>query len=130
MTPVRRARIRPSLRPSRPANFTQYALNKGPRVRHHGTGSAYFGHGGRDEVGLDELDLDVVGCQFGAEGGGPLLQEGLAAAVCGEEGRREETAEGAHGEYQPALSLHHARGHKLRHSQCGHAIDGDDGVHF
>lgn len=130
MTPVWGTRIRPSLRPSSPANLTQDALDKGPRVWHHGAGLAYLRHGGGDQVGLHEFDLDVVGCQFGAKGGRPLLQEGLATAVCCKEGRREQTAKGAHRDDQPALPLHHARSHKLRHSQCSDAIDGDDGVDF
>ena len=79
---------------------------------------------------MHKLDLDVIGCQFGAKGGRPLLQEGFAAAVCCKEGRGEQTAERAHGDYQPALPLHHTGSHKLGNSQCCHAVDSDDRVHF
>lgn len=130
MAPIRRARMAPPLRPSAPANLPQHAPDKRPRGRHQGAGPAYLRHGRRDEVGLHELDLDVGGRQFGAEGGRPLLEEGFAPAVGCQEGRGEETAEGAHGDYQPALPLHHTGSHKLRHSQRGRAIDCNDGVHF
>lgn len=72
-------------------------------------GPADLGHGGRDEVGVDEVDGDVVRGEFGGEGVGPLLEEGLGAGVGGQVGGGEEAAEGAHGEDEAAgLAGEHA----------------------
>lgn len=81
MAPIRRTRMRPPLRSPRPAHLAQHALDKRPRTRHQRRRAADLGHGRGDEVRLHELNGDVVGCEFGAQRRGPLLQERFAAAV-------------------------------------------------
>ena len=130
MAPKRRARIRPPLRPAGPPNLPQHRLNKLPRRRHKHARPLDLGHGGRDEVALDELDRDAAGRELGAEGGAPLLQEGFAAGVGCEEGGGEEAAEGAHGEDEAAVALGHAGGDELGYAEGGGAVDGDDVAHF
>lgn len=43
--------------------------------------SSDLGHGGGDEVGDDELDVDAVGLQLARQGGRPVLQERLGAGI-------------------------------------------------
>lgn len=47
-------------------------------------------------MGLDDLNGDALGRQFGAEGCSPVLEESLGTAVGCEEGRWEDAAKGCH----------------------------------
>lgn len=55
-----------------------------------------------------------------------MLQEGLAAAVGGQQRGWVQAGEGAHGEDQPALARHHTRRHQLRDAQRRERVDRDD----
>lgn len=79
---------------------------------------------------LDALDVHAVWLELGAKSSGPLLQEGLAAGVGGQERGREEATERCHGENQTALALLHAGGNELRDPERSHAVDYNDVVHL
>lgn len=72
------------------------------------------------------MDFDVRGCEFAAEGGGPLLEEGFAAAVGGEKRGGHDAAKGSHGQDETAFSLNHAWYDELCDSQGAEAVDCDD----
>lgn len=129
MSPVRGIRSR-SLGSPLGTDASKGALDKVAWVRDERGGLADLGHGGGDEVGEDELGLDVVGGELGAERGGPLLEEGFGAGVGCEEGGGEETAEGAHGEDEAALALHHAGNDEGGDAEGAVAVDVDDVLHF
>lgn len=96
MAPVGRTGVSPPLGAARTANAAQNRLHECARARHEEAGASYFAHGGSDEIGLDELDGDLEGGELGTEGAGPLLQEGFAAAISGEQWGGEEATKGAH----------------------------------
>lgn len=40
-------------------------------------------HGGGDQVGDNEVNIDIILLELGAEGGGPLLEEGFGSGIGG-----------------------------------------------
>lgn len=54
------------LRAAGAPDVAEHATHERARRRHGGGGAADLGHGGCDQVGLDELDGDAVGLQLGA----------------------------------------------------------------
>lgn len=81
-------------------------------------------------MGLDDLYGDALGCQFGAEGSTPVLEEGFAAAVGSEERRWEHAAKGCHCEDETSFPLCHARCYQLCDAKCTSNIDRDNVLHF
>lgn len=130
MRPPRRARKRPALRPSRSPHRNHRSLHELSRSGDQCTRASDLAHVTRDEVRLHELDRHAVGREFRPQCRGPLLQEGFAAAVGGQQGRGYQPAKGAHCEDQAALSLHHPLGYDAGDFQRRAAVDFDDAVNF
>ena len=59
-----------------------------------------------------------------------MLQERFAPAICRQQRRGYQAAKRAHCQNQPALPLHHAFDHGLRHFQRSTAIDLNDPIHL
>lgn len=130
VSPVRSAGRSDSLCTAAAADLAESSANKLLRVRHEQRCLADLAHSAGDEVRLHELDLNAVWLELGAESSRPLLEEGLAAAVGCEVRRRENAAEGCHGEDETALTLDHAGGNKLGDAKCAHAVYRDDVAHL
>jgi hypothetical protein len=130
VAPVRRACERNVLCASGPTNFAERGLDELLRVRDKRRWLADLGHGRCDEVRLYALDVYPVRLEFRTKSRGPLLKEGLAAGVGGEEGGREEPTKRCHGEDETALARDHAWGKELSNAEGGHAVDHDDVVHL
>jgi hypothetical protein len=130
MAPIRRARERHVLRSTTASNLAQRSLHKLTWVRDQHRRLADLGHGRSDKVRLYALHADAVRFEFGAEGGRPLLEEGLAARVGREERSREEAAERRHGKHKAPLARHHTRRNLLGNPQRRHAINHDDIPHL
>ena len=81
VTPVGRTRVRISLGTTAPSDLGQCGLDEGSRVRDEKAGFAHLGHGGGDEVALNQLNGDSMRFELGAESRGPVLEEGFAAGV-------------------------------------------------
>jgi hypothetical protein len=130
VTPVRSTRECNVLRTARAANLAKRSLDELLGVGYESGGLANLGHGGGDKVGLDALHVDTVWLELGAESGGPLLQEGLAAGVGRQKGCWEEPTKRGHGEDKSTLALLHTRSDELGDAQGGHAVDDNDVVHL
>lgn len=91
---------------------------------------ADLGHGGGDQVGDNEVDIDVVLLELGTKGGGPLLEEGLGSGVGGKERSWEKAAEGTHGEDETALLCLHLWCDNASDLEGTHAVDSDDVAHL
>jgi len=81
-------------------------------------------------VALRQFHCDAVGREFGTQCCGPLLEEGFAAAVGGEEGAGDEAAGGTHGQDESAFSLDHAGSDGLGYAEGGGAVYCYDGCHL
>lgn len=128
--PVRGAGRSDSLCTTAAANLAESSTNKLLGVRHKQGCLADLAHSAGDKVRLHELDLNAVRLEFGAESGGPLLEESLAAAVGRKVGCGKDAAEGCHGEDQTGLALDHAGCDELCHAEGAHAVDRDDVAHL
>ena len=106
------------------------SLNKVAWVWNGGRWLADLGHGGGDQVGHNEVDIDVVLLELGTKRGGPLLEEGLGSGVGGKEWSWEETTEGAHGENETALLCLHLWCDNASDLEGTHAVDSDDVAHL
>lgn len=91
---------------------------------------ADLGHGGGDQVGDNEVDIDVVLLELSTKGSRPLLEEGLRPGVGGKERSWKKTAEGAHGENEAALLCLHLWCDNASDLEGTHAVDGDDVAHL
>lgn len=60
--------------------------------------AADLGHGGGDQVGEYELDLNVIALELTSKGVAPGLQESLGSGVGGKQGCRSKAGERAHGQ--------------------------------
>ena len=130
VAPPRRATIHEPLRAPRPPNTRQDAPHIRPgRGDEHGR-HPDLAHRRRDHVRLHQPHRDVVLRQLRPERRAPLLQEGLAARIRGQQRGRDEPAKGSHGQDQPALAVHHARGDESCDAERGHAVHHDDLVHL
>ena len=109
-----------------PPDFRERGLDEGFLRRDLPVRASDLGHVGRDKVGVDEVHGNALGCEFRGEGIGPVLQESFGARVGCEEGCGCETAEGAHGEDEAALSGKHVWQDGLSDSEGGGAVDVDD----
>lgn len=130
VAPVRRRAVSVGRGTTAATNLGQHGTNKGPRSGDGSRSAADLGHGGGNQVSLNELHLDVVGSQLVAKSRGPLLQEGLATGVGGQQGGGEETTERTHGQDQTAAALNHARSDELGDAQSTVAVDSDDVGHL
>lgn len=130
VSPVRRAGSGNSLRTTTAANSAESGSNKLLGVGHEQRRLADLAHGACDQVGLNELDLDTLGFQLGAESGGPLLEESLATAVSREVGRGKDAAERCHSQDETALALDHARSDQVCHTKGSHTVDCDNVTHL
>jgi len=130
VSPVGSASSSNTLRTTAAANPAKSGADELLGVGHEQRRLADLAHGACDQVRLNELDLDTLGFQFGAESGRPLLQESLATAVSREVGRGEDAAERCHGQDETALTLHHAGSDKVGHAKGSHAVDCDNVAHF
>lgn len=81
-------------------------------------------------MGLDNLDYNALGCEFGSEGRTPVLKEGLATAVGCEERCWEHPAEGCHCEDETSFPLCHSWCYQMCDLECAVDVDGDDVLHF
>jgi hypothetical protein len=93
VSPVRRTSGGNALCTATAANPAESCADELLGVGHEKRRLANLAHGACDEVRLNELHLDTLGFQLGAESSRPLLQESLATAVGREVGRGEDAAE-------------------------------------
>ncbi len=110
------------------ANLAEGGLDKGAGVGDEQAGAANLAHGRGDEMAQDELDIDIVVGKLRGQGVAPLLEEGLAARVCGQVRRGGPAAKRAHGQDKTALALLQDRGNNLGHLERAQAVDGDDAL--
>lgn len=130
MAPPRRGAIHEPLRAPRPPDTRQHAPHIRPGRGHEHGRHPDLAHRRGDHVRLHQPHRDVVLRQLRAQRRAPLLQEGLAARVRGQQRGGDESAKRAHREDQPALAVHHARRDEPRDAQGGHAVHHDDRVHL
>lgn len=130
MAPVWRAGESNILCTSGASQLAERSLDELLRVGHESAWLANLGHGGSDEMRLNTLDVDTVWLELGAKRRRPLLEEGFAARIRGQEGSWEETTEGSHGEDETALARDHAGCEQLSDTERSHAVDHNDIVHL
>lgn len=82
MRPPRRTCPSPPLRPTGPPHTPQCTPHESLRARNHETRPPNLTHRARHKITLHQLDAHAVPLELRAQRGGPLLQEGFAAAVC------------------------------------------------
>jgi len=112
------------------ADLGENRPDKGARGRDGSRGTANLRHRRSNQVSLDELHIDAVRGQLGSQRGRPLLQEGLATRVSGQQRSRKQTTEGAHGQDQAASALDHTRDEELGHTEGAGAVDSNNVVHL
>lgn len=130
MAPIRRTRIRNPPRTPRSPNLPQHRLHERARRRDQRRRAPHLAHGADDQVRLHQLHGDAGGRQLGRQRAAPVLQEGFGAGVGGEQRRRQDAAEGGHGEDEAVALGGEARGEDLGDAERGEAVDGDDVGHF
>lgn len=126
VTPVGGASVCNSLSTSGTTNLAQSSSNKLLGVGNGGASALDLGHGRGNQVGLHKLDMNSVGLELRTKSTAPLLQEGLAAGVSGQERSREDTAKGSHSEDETTTTLDHARCDNLSDAESTGAVDGDN----
>lgn len=112
------------------ANLGQDGLDEGARGGDGNRRLPDLGHGGGDQMGLDELDLDAIWLQLRTQRSRPVLQERLAAGVGGQQWSWHQAGKRSHSEDQPTFPLHHTRGDQLGDAQRAQAVDRNNIRHF
>jgi hypothetical protein len=79
-------------------------------------------HRTHDKVGVEQLNVNTGALELTAESLRPAGEEGLAAGVDGEEGRRDESGEGADGKDETTLASDHAGDDELRDLESSVAV--------
>ena len=124
--PVGSASVSDTLSTTRASNLTQRSSDELLGVGDGSAGTLDLGHCRGDQVRLNKLNVNSVGLHFGTQSTAPLLKEGFAARVGGQEGSRENAAEGSHGENETTATLNHTGCNDLSDAESAHAVDGDD----
>lgn len=124
--PVGSASVSDTLSTTRASNFTQRSSDELLGVGDGSAGTLDLGHCRGDQVRLNKLNVNSVRLHFGTQSTAPLLKEGFAARVGGQEGSRENAAEGSHGENETTATLHHTGCNDLSDAESAHAVDGHD----
>lgn len=130
MAPKRCARIGKPLSSARPTDLAQHGLYEMAGCRYHGARAPNLGHVRSDQITLHELYRYIVAFELRAQRRSPVLEEGFAATVRGQERGGKQPAEGAHGQDQATTARYHSWNYKLADTERGHVIDSDNVVDF